>query len=72
MARKPANDDHEIAVSTEMMLESTELVIKDPMSNLVGVAIKGLLAAQVAIQVCHCLRGHMKWSHGFIFGTEVG
>ena len=41
----------EVAVSTEMMLEGPELVIQDPVNTLVGNALKGLLAAQIAIQV---------------------
>lgn len=41
----------EVAVGTEVMLEGPELVIKDPLKSSVGVAMKGLLAAQTALQV---------------------
>ena len=46
---------NEITVSTEMMLESPELVIRDPMNSLVGVAMKGLLEAEISIRVCLCV-----------------
>lgn len=44
----------EVAVATEVMLEEPELLVKDPLKSSVGVAMRGLLAAQTALQV---------WSH---------
>ena len=41
----------ELDVSTEVLLEGPELVLKDPTSSLTGRALSGMLAAQVALQV---------------------
>ena len=45
---------NELRVCTEMMLEGPELVIRDPMNSLVGVAMMGLLESQANYQVCMC------------------
>ena len=41
----------ELDVSTEVLLEGPELVLKDPTSSLTGRALGGMLTAQVALQV---------------------
>lgn len=41
----------EVAVGSEVMLESPELIIDEPMKSNVGVAMRGLLIAQSALQV---------------------
>lgn len=41
----------ELDVSTEVLLEEPELVLKDPTSSLTGVALSGMLTAQAALQV---------------------
>ena len=41
----------ELDVSTKVLLEGPELVLKDPTSSLTGMALSGMLAAQVALQV---------------------
>ena len=41
----------ELDVSTETILEGPELVIKNPNDNTTGLALQGLLAAQVATRV---------------------
>ena len=41
----------ELDVSTEVLLEGPELVLKDPTSSLTGMALSGMLAAQVTLQV---------------------
>lgn len=41
----------ELDVSTEVLLEGPELVLKDPTSSLTGRALSGMLAAQLALQV---------------------
>jgi hypothetical protein len=41
----------ELDVSTEVLLEGPELMLKDPTSSLTGRALSGMLAAQVALQV---------------------
>ena len=41
----------ELDVSTEVLLEGPELVLKDPTSSVTGMALSGMLAAQVALQV---------------------
>ncbi len=41
----------EVGVCTEMMLEGPELVIRDPMNSVVGVAMKGLLESQGVFKV---------------------
>lgn len=41
----------ELDVSTEVLLEGPELILKDPTSSLTGMALSGMLAAQVAVQV---------------------
>ena len=43
---------NEVAVCTEMMLEGPELVIRDPMNSILGVAMKGLLETQFSSEVC--------------------
>lgn len=53
------NSHPEVAISAEMMLEGPELVIRDPMNSLVGMAIKGLLTAQTSVQVCMCVHVSM-------------
>ena len=45
----------EFDVSTEMLLEGPELIINDPTSSVTGLALKGLLAAQVAMRVSECV-----------------
>lgn len=42
----------ELDVSTELLLEGPELVLNDPTSSLTGMALSGMLVAQVALQVC--------------------
>ena len=46
----------EVTVGTEVLLEGPELVIKDPLKSSVGVAMRGLLVAQTAMQVCGSAR----------------
>ena len=48
---KAARVRGELDVSTEVLLEGPELVLKDPTSSLTGMALSGMLAAQVALQV---------------------
>ena len=40
--------DSEIAASIEVLLQEPELVLQDPMSSQTGLALQGLLVAQVA------------------------
>ena len=53
----------ELDVSTEVLLEGPELVLRDPTSSVTGMALSGMLAAQVALQVslytvCNVLLSH--------------
>lgn len=41
----------ELDVSTEVLLEGPELMLRDPTSSLTAKALSGMLAAQVALQV---------------------
>lgn len=41
----------ELDVSTEVLLEGPELILKDPTSSVTGMALSGMLASQVATQV---------------------
>lgn len=41
----------ELDVSTEVLLEGPELILKDPTNSVTGMALSGMLASQVAIQV---------------------
>ena len=52
-ARKTRQAKGELDVSTELLLEGPELVLKDPTNSLTGRALNGMLAAQVALQVCY-------------------
>ena len=47
-----ADVSREVSVCMEMMLEGPELIIRDPMNSVVGVAMKGLLESQGTYQVC--------------------
>ena len=44
----------ELDVSVEVLLEEPELVLRDPVGSATGLALQGLLAAQVATRVCGC------------------
>jgi len=45
---------NELDVSVEVLLEELELVLRDPGESLTGLALQGLLAAQVATKVHGC------------------
>jgi len=51
-AAAETDESREVCVCTEMMLEGPELVIRDPMNSVVGVAMKGLLESQGTYQAC--------------------
>ena len=50
------DESREVCICTEMMLEGPELVIRDPMNSVVGVAMKGLLESQGTYQVCDLVK----------------
>jgi Rab3 GTPase-activating protein catalytic subunit len=41
----------ELMISVQMLLEGPELVLQDPMTSVTGLSFKGLLSAQLALQV---------------------
>ena len=47
--------DSELTASVEVLLQEPELVLQDPTSSLTGMALQGLLAAQVASRVRSCV-----------------
>ena len=63
--------DAEIAASAEVMLETPELVINHPLKSLVGVAMRGLLAAQTTIPVCVYVEGQEPLYSGHHWGMPL-
>ena len=47
--------DSELTASVEVLLQEPELVLQDPTSSLTGIALQGLLVAQVASRVRSCV-----------------
>ena len=47
--------DSEISASIEVILQEPELVLQDPSTSQTGLALKGLLIAQVASRVSVCI-----------------
>ena len=48
--------DSELGASVEVLLQEPELVLQDPTSSLTGLALQGLLTAQVATRVSCCVQ----------------
>lgn len=55
-SRQAEGVESEINASVEVLLQEPELVLQDPTSSQTGLALQGLLAAQVAsrVRVCVC------------------
>ena len=47
-----AKGRNELDASVEVLLEEPELVLRDPGESVTGLALQGLLSAQVATTVC--------------------